>query len=170
VTAVATLAGFALLRALNGYGDPRPWIPQDTAMKTAMSFMDVTKYPPSLLFVLVTLAPALLLLAAFDGRTLARGPLAPVVTFGRVPFFFYVLQWIWAHLAGIAISLLLGKSIAPYFMHVLQLFTLPRPPDIGGPLWTTYLFWITGVCALYWPCRWFAELKARRRERWLGYL
>ena len=170
VAAVAMISAFAALRALNVYGDPRPWIAQDTTMKTAMSFMDVMKYPPSLLFTLVTLAPALLLLAALDGRTLAKGALAPAVTFGRVPFFFYVLQWVWAHLAGIAISLFLGKSIAPYFMHVLQLFTMQPPPAIGGPLWLTYVFWIAGVFVLYWPCRRFADVKARRRERWLSYL
>jgi hypothetical protein len=87
-----------------------------------------------------------------------------------VPFFFYVLQWIWAHLAGITISVILGKSIAPYFMHVIQLFTMTPPPDIGGPLWTAYLFWLAGLFVLYWPCRWFAAVKARRRERFLSYL
>jgi uncharacterized membrane protein len=170
IGALAMIALFAVLRATNVYGDPRPWVAQDTTLKTAMSFMDVTKYPPSLLFTLVTLAPALLLLGALDGRALAKGPLAPAVTFGRVPFFFYVLQWIWAHLAGITISVILGKSIAPYFMHVIQLFTMTPPPDIGGPLWTTYLFWLAGLFVLYWPCRWFAAVKARRRERFLSYL
>jgi uncharacterized membrane protein len=161
---------FLALRASNIYGDPRPWTPQGDAVKTAMSFFDVTKYGPSLLFSLITLAPSLLTLAWLDGRTLRTGAAGAIVTFGRVPFFFYVLQWPTAHIAGILVSMAFGRSIAPYFMHLLDLIQLQQPPLMGGPLWATYLCWMIGVALLYWPCRWFARIKASRRDWWLSYV
>ena len=92
------------------------------------------------------------------------------MTFGRVPLFFYVLQWPTAHGAGILVTALAGKDTSMYFMHILDLFQLPKPPDVGGPLWVVYVAWISGVFLLYWPCRWFARVKAGRREWWLSYL
>jgi uncharacterized membrane protein len=161
---------FLALRAGNVYGDPRPWTPRGDAVKSAMSFFDVTKYGPSLLFTLITLAPAFLTLALLDGRTLQRGVAGVVVTFGRVPFFFYLLQWPTAHIAGILVSASFGRAVAPYFMHLLDLIQLQPPPVMGGPLWATYLCWIAGVFLLYWPCRWFARIKASRRDWWLSYV
>ena len=93
-----------------------------------------------------------------------------LVTFGRVPLFFYCLQWAWAHVAGLVISAIQGYSLAPYFMNVLRIVSLPERPEMGGPLWTTHAAWIVGTVVLYFPCRWFAELKARRRDWWLSYL
>ncbi len=173
-TLIALAAGmvvvFLALRAVNIYGDPRPWTPQADTLKSAMSFFDVTKYGPSLLFTLITLAPALLTLALLDGRTLQHGAAGAVVTFGRVPFFFYLLQWPTAHIAGIIVTASFGKSIEPYFLNLLDLIQRQPPPQLGGPLWTTYLCWIVGVFLLYWPCRWFARVKATRRDWWLSYL
>jgi uncharacterized membrane protein len=167
---LAMAGSFVVLRGLNVYGDPRPWVAGANLTTTMMSFLNVNKYPPSLLFTLVTLAPSLLLLGLLDGHTLKGGPQGAVVTFGRVPFFFYVLQWPMAHAAGILVATVQGKDISPYFMHILQIISMPKPPDIGGPLWATYVMWIAGVCLLYWPCKWFAELKSRRRDRWLTYI
>jgi uncharacterized membrane protein len=161
---------FLVLRTFNIYGDPRDWSPRGDVVKSAMSFFDVTKYGPSLLFASITLAPTLLVLALLDGRTLRTAPARFAVTFGRVPLFFYFLQWPTAHLAGILITAMLGKSVAPYFWNILDFFRIQPTPDFGGPLWATYLLWASGVFLLYWPCRWFAGLKARRREWWLSYL
>lgn len=166
----AMLCTFVVLRTFNVYGDPRPWVPHDTFTSSAMSFMNVAKYPPSLLFALVTLAPTLAALALLDGRAFRTGGAGAVVMFGRVPLFFYLLQWPTAHVAGIAITAVQGKDVAPYFMNVLDLFALRQPPDIGGPLWAAYLLWAGGVVLLYWPCRWFADVKATRRDWWLSYL
>jgi uncharacterized membrane protein len=166
----AMLVAFAILRTINGYGDPLRWSHQADAIKTAMTFMNVQKYPPSLLFTLVTLAPTLAALALLDGKRFDRGPGAFLVTFGRVPFFFYVLQWPTAHLAGIIVSALHGKAIALYFMNFLAIIQQPTPPDMGGSLWETYAAWAIGVFLLYWPCRWFAGVKARRRDWWLSYV
>jgi len=168
--AAVMAASFLVLRYLNGYGDPLHWSPQADTLKTAMSFFNVQKYGPSLLFTLVTLAPAMLSLGVLDGRTVASGLGGALVTFGRVPLFFYCLQWMTAHVAGIVVAAVQGKSLAPFFMNFVQIFMLPEPPDIGGPLWVTHLCWIVGTVVLYFPCRWFARVKATRREWWLSYL
>jgi uncharacterized membrane protein len=161
---------FFALRVPNLYGNPKPWVAGPDATQTLMHFFDVEKYPPSAAFVLVTLGLAVTALGLLEGRALRGGVARAFVTFGRVPLFFYVLQWITAHLAGMMITALLGKGLGPYFLNMVQLFSLPKPPDIGGPLWATYACWLAGSVALYFPCRWFAALKARRADAWLRYL
>jgi uncharacterized membrane protein len=168
LTAVTMLAAFVVLRTFNIYGDPVDWSPQPTLVQSAMAFMNVNKYPPSLAYVLVTLVPGLLTLAALDGRTMAGGLSGAVVTFGRVPLFFYILQWFTAHLSGVIVTALQGKSIDGYFKHLLDYFQ--HPPDFGGPLWTVYVCWIVSLLLIYPLCRWFAGVKARHREWWLSYL
>ena len=164
----ALTAGFVIIRALDVYGDPSPWSAQRTGVLTLLSFLRTTKYPPSLLFVLMTLGPAILLLGALEGRTPGRVGRV-FVTFGRVPFFFYVLQWLTAHLAAVTLSALAGHEIAIYFMSPPGFFT-KAPADYGFPLPVSDAVWIAGVALLYWPCRWFAGVKARRREWWMSYL
>jgi uncharacterized membrane protein len=168
LAAMAMLAVFLVLRTWNIYGDTTDWAPQPTLVQSVMSFMNVQKYPPSLDYVLVTLVPALLTLAALDGRTIAGGLSGAVVTFGRVPFFFYVLQWLTAHFSGMIVTALRGGSLAGYFQNLLDFFQ--HPPDFGGPLWTVYVCWIVSLIAIYPLCRWFAGVKMRRREWWLSYL
>jgi len=167
---MAMLAAFVVLRFANVYGDPVPWTPQANFAKTAMSFLKVQKYPPSALFVLVTLGLSIPVLGLLDGRTIRAGLGGALVVFGRVPLFFYLLQWVYAHVAGMIVSTAMGKDLSPYFMNVVQYFMAPKPPDTGGPLWATYVCWILGTLLLYFPCRWFAEMKARRNEWWLAYL
>lgn len=166
----AMLVAFVALRYANGYGDPRPWAPQPDATKMAMAFFNVQKYPPSLLFVLATLSWSILALGLLEGRRLASGLGHVLATFGRVPLFFYSLQWVAAHLAGMAVTAWHGNSLAPYFMNFVQIITLPQPPEMGGPLWMTHAAWILGTVLLYVPCRWFAGMKARRGDWWLSYL
>jgi uncharacterized membrane protein len=169
-TAAVMLVAFVVLRSSNVYGDPRDWAPQATVVQTAMDFMNLEKYPPSLSYALATLLPAMVLLAALDGKAIAGGLAGAVVTFGRVPFFFYLLQWIAAHLSGMAVSALLGKSIAPYFQNILDYFAGPTPPNFGGPLWTIYVAWLLSLLLIYPLCKWFAGVKARRRDWWLSYV
>jgi uncharacterized membrane protein len=168
LSAMTMLATFVGLRTFNIYGNPTDWAPQPTLVQSAMAFMNVQKYPPSLSYVLVTLVPALLTLAALDGRTIMGGFWGAVVTFGRVPFFFYVLQWFTAHASGMIVTAVQGKSIDGYFKHLLDFFR--HPPDFGGPLWTVYVCWIVSLFVMYPLCRWFAGVKMRRREWWLSYL
>lgn len=152
---------FVLLRAINGYGDPGPWTWQGTPFRTLLSFVNTCKYPPSLAFLLMTLGPALLLLAWRDGRE--SGVFARLLeTYGRVPLFFYLLQWPTARLLGILLHRLAGRPpLDPFGASAI---------DAGFGLGGVYLGWILGLGLLYLPCRWFAAVKARRQARWLSYL
>jgi uncharacterized membrane protein len=170
---VAT-AFFFLLRLLNLYGDPSHWAKQSTVSFTIISFFNVTKYPPSLLFLLMTLGPAFLALAWFESRKLVSDSSRPTglrkffITFGRVPLFFYLLQWPMAHLTSIVAHLIAGKPIG--WMFGSQIQTAGPPPGMGFGLPVVYICWITGVLLLYPLCKWFAEVKQRRRDWWLSYL
>lgn len=171
---IATTVLFFVLRAINRYGDPAPWSTQKNWVFTLMSFFNVTKYPPSLLFVLMTLGPAIILLGLFEGRWLMdqTGIVKKIkeifVTFGRVPLFFYILQWVMAHLTSIVAHLIAGKAIGWMFASPVDF--KPPPPGSGFNLAIVYVCWITGVILLYPLCKWFAAVKKRRRSWWLSYL
>jgi uncharacterized membrane protein len=160
-----TLA-FVILRAVNFYGDPSHWSSQNAPVMTLLSFLNVTKYPPSLLFLLMTLGPALIFLGIFNRvgpNLLAR----PFIVFGRVPMFFYLLQWPVAHGFGVLASIAAGKS----FAHLIGAPIGNTPAaDAGFGLGTVYLFWIAGALLLYPACRWYANLRATGRYPWLSYL
>jgi uncharacterized membrane protein len=156
-------AGFIVLRAINGYGDPVPWETQRSPMYTVLSFLNTSKYPPSLLYLLMTLGPTFVLLSVLDR---APGPLARFFTvYGRVPFFYYILHFYLIHLLALAAAAMTGFH--PRDFLTLALFF---PKGYGFSLAVTYLVWLGVVLALYLPCRWFAEVKARRSEGWLSYL
>ncbi len=158
-----SVALFIALRAANGYGDPHPWTSQATPALTLMSFINVHKYPPSLLYLLITLGLASLLLARFETM---RGKVVDVMdTFGRVPLFFYVLHILLAHFAAGLIALATGHGDV-----VLTNLFLLMPDQWGFDLPGVYVAWIAVLIALYPPCRWFAEVKRRRRDWWLSYL
>jgi uncharacterized membrane protein len=144
----ASLTAFVVLRMTNLYGDPIDWSLQSTTLLTLLSFLNVYKYPPSLLYLLLTLGSGLLLLAAFES---ARGKLSEMLrTFGRVPLFFYVLHIALAHLAAVIIALTTGRS--------------------GFGLLVVYVAWALAIAMLYPACRWFAAVKQRRDDWWLSYL
>ena len=160
---VAMIVAFIALRLTHLYGDNMSWHARDTFAKTVGSFMNVQKYPPSLLYMLATLAPCLLALSVVDGRTLT-GPLARVlITYGRVPMFYYLLQWMWAWTCGIVITSAAGLPLAGYFAPRAGSFFGP-PPTFGGTLMHVYLCWFLGAVVLYFPCRWYAGVKARRKD------
>jgi len=160
---------FIVIRAINIYGDPSPWSPQKDLLFTVMSFINTTKYPPSLVFLLMTLGPALLALAAFETTPEAqRGRIGKLfITFGRVPLFFYLLQWPTAHLIAVLLHFTFGKPVGWLFQHLG-----PGAPlsGVGFNLLVVYLAWISGIAILYPLCKWFAGVKARRRDWWLSYL
>jgi len=162
-----TTAAFLVLRAINTYGDPSPWSVQPQKLYTVLSFLNVTKYPPSLDYCLMTLGPALLALAWFEHirpNVLSRA----MVTFGRVPMFFYLLQWPTAHGLALVAGLALHKSVA-YLNEGLFAGT-PAPPDAGFSLHATYLLWITAILLLYPLCRWYANIKRTHTWWWLSYI
>jgi uncharacterized membrane protein len=166
-----TLA-FIALRAVNHYGDPTPWTHQKSALFTVLSFLNCTKYPGSLDFLLMTLGPALLVLAWFD--RLAFKPANPLVVFGRVPMFYFILHFYLIHaLAVLAAWLRYGNSAAKFVFNPLPSMGGPRelfPTDFGYSLWTAYGVWLLVVLLLYPVCRWFANVKSRRSDWWLSYL
>jgi uncharacterized membrane protein len=159
---------FIIIRAIDRYGDPAKWSRQKNAVFTVLSFINTTKYPPSLLFLLMTLGPAIAALAWFE--VVDRGVISRFfITFGRVPLFFYLLQWPTAHLIAVLLNWIFGKPVAWLFMSPLQLFAHP-PQGQGFNLFVVYLSWIAGVAFLYPLCKWFAGVKGRRRDWWLSYL
>jgi uncharacterized membrane protein len=163
----AITLGFVVLRAINIYGDPSRWSVQSSPVMTVLSFLAVSKYPPSLLFLMMTLGPAMIFLGWFDGR--GRAALARIfIVYGRVPLFFYVLQWIVAHTLAILAGRLAGKPIDYLFANIA--FAPPPAPGSGFGLGMVYALWILGAALLYPLCRWYAGVKARRQDWWLSYL
>ncbi|HEU5041694.1 MAG TPA: heparan-alpha-glucosaminide N-acetyltransferase domain-containing protein [Gemmatimonadales bacterium] len=162
-TGALLVLAFVLLRALNAYGDPHPRLLVGDAAVLGMSFLNLTKYPPSLLFLLMTLGPALLALALLPR---APGRVANVlVTFGRVPFLFYVTHLYLVHALAVLVGVLQGHDEAQ--MRVLFL-SLPQSYGVGLPV--VYFLWLAVVAALYPLCRRYAALKSRSRAWWLSYL
>jgi uncharacterized membrane protein len=156
----AALGLFVLLRFLNGYGDPQPWSVQASASHTLLSFLNVEKYPPSLLYLLLTLGAGMLALAALEN---ARGSLAAMLrTFGRVPLFFYVAHIALAHLAAGLVALTAGLGVS-----VLTNVFVFAPEGWGFGLPVVYLAWLLVIATLYPACRWYAEVRQRRTDWWL---
>jgi uncharacterized membrane protein len=165
----AIAALFVVLRATNVYGDPSAWSVQSTAAFSVLSFLNVTKYPPSLLYLCMTLGPAILLLALLERDR--RGRLgAALVTIGRVPMMFYVLQWYVPHAIAFGVFMLAGKPTAPLHIGPANPATPAELAQAGFSLPVVYAFWILGVLLLYPACVWFAGVKRRRSDWWLGYL
>ena len=172
VIGATMMAVFVLLRTVNLYGDPVPWSQQASPVFSALSFLRTTKYPPSLDFVLMTIGPALLLLAYFD--KLGPDSRHPLVTIGRVPFFYYVAHFWAIHvIASVVAYVRYGGSSLRFLFAPLPSMGGPRelfPPDFGYPLWVTYVVWVAVVAALYPLCRRVADFKARTAASWASYL
>ncbi|MEO6238112.1 MAG: heparan-alpha-glucosaminide N-acetyltransferase domain-containing protein [Vicinamibacterales bacterium] len=165
---VASIAAFLLVRGINYYGDPLRWATQKSALFTVLSFLNTTKYPPSLLFLLMTLGPALLFLRAVDGRTPAL--LAPARVIGKVPLFYFVLHFVLIHLLAVAVCYArYGSAHWLFESPDLGNYPFTPPPGWGYSLATVYLLWAAVVAAMYPLCRWFAGIKQRRTDAWLSY-
>lgn len=164
------IVGFLMLRFINAYGDPVPWSTLRSGAFTMLSFLNLTKYPPSLLFLLMTLGPALLLLRAADGRT-PPALLQPAYVIGKVPMFYYLAHVLTLHLIAIVVSMV-RYGTAHYMFESASpaQFPVTQPQGWPLPLPTVYLFWLTVVVVLYPCCRWYASLKARSGNPWLSYL
>jgi len=167
ITAVIIIVAFVILRTWGVYGEPGPWTTQATPLLTGLSFVNCTKQPPSLLFLLMTLGPAIAALAVID-RAGIRGPVGRVlVTFGRVPLFYFLLQWYIIHPLAVLAGLLRGLPVGWLFSPA----ALGPPPEgweLGLP--GIYAAWAVVVALLYLPCRWFAGVKSRHPGGWLSYL
>jgi uncharacterized membrane protein len=171
---LAAVALFLVLRGFNLYGDPSEWsAPAQTddgnpQLPALLSFLNTSKYPASLQFLLMTLGPAILLMPFVEK---ARGALVRWMTvFGRVPFFFYVLHIPLIHVAAIIVSQIRMGSVVPWLFANHPMGS-PRPP--AGYTWSLgllYLVWLLVVVLLYFACRWYADHKARSGKPWMAYL
>jgi uncharacterized membrane protein len=158
---------FIALRATNLYGDPDPWSAQRNGTYTLLSFLNTHKYPPSLLYMCMTIGPAILFLA-WMGNVKSR--FTDIITvYGRVPFFFYVLHFFWIHILETIAYLSRGHSLKQGIYHdgILPNFTVPGE---GYSLWVVYGMWLFVVISLYPLCKWFSEYKKSNKHWWLSYL
>lgn len=167
-TGLALTAAFIILRAINIYGDPSRWEKQRSATFTVLSFLNTTKYPPSLLYLLMTLGPTLLFLWAVDAGTPQW--LRPALIVGKVPMFYYLLHIPLIHLLALAACYAKYGQIHWMFESPgLQDFPITKPPGWGYSLPIIYLVWFCVVLILYPLCRWFAGVRQRRNDAWLSY-
>jgi hypothetical protein len=161
-----TVALFIALRLTNWYGDPSPWSPQKNPVFTLLSFLDVSKYPPSLLFTLMTLGGLFLLLAAAGQRDNRATRI--LLVYGRVPLFYFLVHFYLIHLIMFAVLFLQGFPPAD-----LQFgpFQYGRPATGGGiPIGGVYAIWIGVVIVMYPLCRWYGRYKANHPGKtWLRY-
>ena len=163
----ACIVLFTLLRGLNIYGDHVPWTPQKSPLYTVFSLINCEKYPPSLAYLLMTLGPALIALALLEWCGVPGRFARAIEVYGRVPMFYYLLHLPLIH--GLAVLANLAR-----YGHVpaglLGDWSQPPPPGMGWNLPVVYAVWLSVVLALYPACRWFVELKRRRKEEWIRYL
>lgn len=153
---------FVVIRGINLYGNPSPWAEQGSTFYTFLSFINTSKYPPSLDYSLMTIGPALLLLVLFER---SQNRLTNIfAVYGKVPFFYYVCHFYLIHICtviGFYISGYGSADIVPKSSPFLF-----RPDSFGYSLPVVYLIWLSIVASLYFPCKWFIGVKQRNREKW----
>ena len=159
---------FFLLRGINLYGDLVPWSPQNSTAKTIMSFFNVTKYPPSLLYICITMGPAFLFLYAFEST---KNKLTDFfLVFGRVPLFYYFLHVFVIHTLVIIGTLIFGGNWEDMILDASS-FINANLATYGYSLFITYLIWIVVVLFLYPLCKKYMIYKATNKDKWwLSYL
>ena len=167
-TGIAAIVLFVVLRAFNLYGDPASWSQQKNAVYTFLSFLNVTKYPVSLQYTLLTVGPVLIILSALEKVNI--GALRPFGVIGRVPLFYYILHFYLLHLGAIILLMIrTGKSLSDIDFHFNAGFGGITPGD-GYPLIGAYIAWISVVLFLYPFCYWYNNYKTRHKHWWLSYL
>jgi uncharacterized membrane protein len=159
----AVTTAFVVLRGIGVYGEPNPWQVQDRPIGTLIDFLNVTKYPPSLLFMLMTLGPAAMLCASDDRVAVVIK--RPLIVFGRAPFAFYVAHLYLIHTLAVAFGVIQGFDAREFLTYS---FFFPKGYGVGLP--GTYAVWLLVVVALYPLCKWVAAVKGRRQDWWLSYL
>jgi uncharacterized membrane protein len=162
---------FIALRATNLYGDAQHWSTQKNSVFTILSFIDTVKYPPSLLYMCMTIGPAILFIAWWGN--IKNGVTKFITVYGRVPFFYYVLHFTWIHVLATAAFFMRGHGFAEATQNPGGA-PFPPPhftvPGEGYSLWIVYLIWVFVFVSLYPLCKWFSEYKQTHKQWWLSYL
>jgi uncharacterized membrane protein len=160
---------FILIRAIDGYGDPAPWSTQPRAIFTVLSFFNVSKYPPSLLYILMTIGPALLFLSVAEKplNTVTR----PIAVFGRVPMFFYLVHIYLLHGLAVIGAMLSGHAASDMTVMTTWVTGNTRLQGYGFSLGVVYAVWVGVIVLLYPVCKWFDGYKRKHvaQRRWLSY-
>ena len=169
ITGLSTIALFIVLRVINVYGDPFPWSKQPGGFRTLLSFINTTKYPPSLFFISMTIGPALLLLAWWDRIQNAFTRIVSV--YGRVPFFYFLTHFFLIHLLSTIAFFMRGHTIAEDAADPTTPFIKFIREGEGVQLRFVFLIWIAVVIVLYPVCKWYDNYKTKHKEKkWLSYL
>lgn len=168
ISGLVATALFIILRSINAYGDPAPWYFQKDVLFTVMSFLNVSKYPPSLMYTLMTLGPVLILLSLIEPAD--QKIWKPIIVFGRVPLFYYILHFYLIHASALAVYMTTHHvSFGALDFHYAKGFG-GIPVGAGFSLGIVYLAWISIVTALYPLCRWYNQYKSTHHQWWLSYL
>jgi uncharacterized membrane protein len=157
---------FVVLRSINEYGDPIHWSTQRSTLSSFLSFMNVHKYPPSIMYACITLGPGILFLAISEEWT---GKLSSIIrVYGSVPFFYYIAHIYLNHFFEVIAFFLSGYGakdiVTPNFPFLF------RPPQFGFDLWAVYCMWILLIVVLYPLCKWYSHYKKTHSQWWLRYL
>ncbi|MBE8723543.1 DUF1624 domain-containing protein [Flavobacterium hungaricum] len=164
---ISSLLLFSVVRFINIYGDPALWSTQKDSLFTFMSFMNATKYPPSLLFCLLTLGIMFLLLSFADQfHTKIQNA---VMVYGRAPLFYFIVHFYVIHILTLIMLFLQGFNWEQ-LEFASGTFGRPKALESGLPLWAVYIIWISVVTILYKPCQWFGSYKMQNQNWWIRYL
>ena len=162
---IASIALFILIRWINVYGDLHQWQIQRSPLFTFFDFIKPTKYPPSLLYMLMTIGPALIMLSYLENISI--GDIwKRMMVFGKVPFFYYILHVALIH--SIAFAIFFGSGHTFSDLDFSKEGALPY--GSGHALWLVYAVWIVAIFILYFPCRWYSKYKATHKHWWLSYI
>jgi len=165
---IGTTLLFMLLRNFNLYGEPQPWQTQSSFVFSLMSFLNTTKYPPSLHFLLMTIGPALIFLSAMEpfGKRLPT----PVITFGKVPFFFYIIHLYVIHALAMLLLVYEGRDWHQYILSARGIMS-GTLRNFGLGLGAVYVVWILVVASLFPFCKWYQTYRENHPMKWwLSYL
>ncbi len=163
ITGVSAVILFLVLRLINHYGDPSPWTGQRNTSHTILSFLNVTKQSPSLLFFLITLGPLMLLLSFTENTVSRMAGFCRV--YGNVPYFYFILHLTLLRVLNIGLALVSGLPMKSDGSPIVW-----QVKDFGLPLWAVYVLWVFVVFLLYYPCRWYGDYKRSHRQWWLSYI
>ncbi len=165
-TGIAALAFFVVLRYVNIYGDPQPWSVQRNGIYSFLSFLNVSKYPPSLMYCCLTIGTGLIILSLTEH--IQNKLTAILVVYGNVPFFYYILHFYIIRALSIIVFFAQGYNTSQIVNPKAPFLFIP--PHFGFNLFGVYLVWLFVIASLYFPCRWFSNYKKTHNQWWLSYL